>query len=140
MIGIFYLSSRSSDESTVDSSFVTRVLCFILGIMEYADNELLNHLVRKFAHASEFCALAVFGLQFLIKDFGKVKKECFMAWGFATAYAITDELHQLFVPGRACQIKDVIIDSTGAGFGVLMTILIVEFIRRSRANGSSKNK
>ena len=30
------------------------------------------------------------------------------------AYACTDELHQLFVPGRAGMVTDVLIDSTGA--------------------------
>jgi VanZ family protein len=32
-------------------------------------------------------------------------------------YAVSDELHQLFVPGRGCQLKDVIIDTAGAVSG-----------------------
>lgn len=34
------------------------------------------------------------------------------------SYAISDEVHQLFVPGRGRQVKDVIIDSAGAGVRV----------------------
>lgn len=34
-------------------------------------------------------------------------------------YAISDEVHQLFVPGRGGQVRDVIIDSAGAIAGIL---------------------
>jgi len=33
-------------------------------------------------------------------------------------YATSDEFHQLFVPGRGCQLKDVVIDSTGYIVGI----------------------
>ena len=39
-------------------------------------------------------------------------------------YAITDELHQIFVPGRVASIWDVLIDTMGAAFGVLLFMLI----------------
>ena len=35
-------------------------------------------------------------------------------------YASTDELHQLFVPGRSGQVKDVLIDGCGAVIGALI--------------------
>jgi len=35
-------------------------------------------------------------------------------------YAISDEFHQLFVPGRFCSIKDVLVDSTGSLFSFLI--------------------
>lgn len=34
-------------------------------------------------------------------------------------YAASDELHQYFVPGRACQLRDVVIDGLGVLIGVL---------------------
>ncbi|GAA4069041.1 hypothetical protein GCM10022410_13710 [Amphibacillus indicireducens] len=33
-------------------------------------------------------------------------------------FAISDEVHQLFVPGRAGQVMDVVIDTTGAIAGI----------------------
>ena len=33
-------------------------------------------------------------------------------------YAISDEVHQLFVPGRGGQVKDIVIDSAGAIVGI----------------------
>ena len=37
---------------------------------------------------------------------------------FCILYAISDELHQLFVPGRGAQVKDVLIDSFGSFVGI----------------------
>ena len=48
------------------------------------------------------------------------------AWAFATAYAVTDEVHQMFVPGRAGMVTDVLLDSAG----VLVGVAIVAFVLR----------
>jgi VanZ family protein len=40
-----------------------------------------------------------------------------MAVAFATAYAITDELHQSFVPGRTADVNDLVADVVGATMG-----------------------
>ena len=47
------------------------------------------------------------------------------AWLIATAYAATDEIHQLFVPERAGAFTDVCIDSAGAAVGALIMALVV---------------
>ncbi len=54
-------------------------------------------------------------------------------WLIATLYAATDEFHQLFVDGRACLFKDVMIDSAGAAFAAIVILLIVIRSQRSRA-------
>ena len=41
-------------------------------------------------------------------------------------YAITDELHQAFVPGRTPKLLDVLIDSSGASLGISIYVLFVE--------------
>ena len=48
-----------------------------------------------------------------------------MAWAMATAYAATDEFHQLFVDGRAGAVLDVCIDAAGAAVGVLIVGLVL---------------
>ena len=45
-------------------------------------------------------------------------------WAFATCYAATDELHQLFVPGRAGMLSDVVLDSCGALAGATLVALV----------------
>jgi len=48
-----------------------------------------------------------------------------ISWALTTLYAASDEFHQLFVPGRSGEIRDVCIDSVGAIAGVLIGILIL---------------
>jgi len=53
----------------------------------------------------------------------------------ATAYGVTDELHQLLTPGRSADVYDVFADAVGAAMGVLaMSILLA---RRRRTGGAS---
>ena len=50
------------------------------------------------------------------------------AFRIAALYAATDELHQYFVPGRACMFTDVCIDSFGALLGILFaTVIMIVF-------------
>ena len=42
-----------------------------------------------------------------------------VSWLIGTAYAMTDEFHQAFVPGRSCEFRDMVIDSCGVLTGVL---------------------
>lgn len=44
-------------------------------------------------------------------------------------YALSDEFHQLFVPGRFCSIKDALIDSAGSLFSVLILKIVERFNR-----------
>lgn len=47
-------------------------------------------------------------------------------------YAITDEIHQHFVPGRSCELRDVLIDTTGALLGIFISYLIMRIFRREK--------
>lgn len=53
-------------------------------------------------------------------------------------YACTDELHQYFVPGRACQIRDVCIDAAGVLTGLALSMGIGWLLRRSRQRKAEK--
>ena len=61
-----------------------------------------DFVVKKFAHISEYAIL--FAL-----TFRAVEKKFQVAYIITVAYAVTDELHQLFVPGRTAQISDILI-------------------------------
>ncbi len=69
-------------------------------------------------HFFAFFFLAFFLLPALVK--GKNKKLIFLAAVIAILYSISDEFHQLFVPGRYCTLSDVMINS----FGILFASLI----------------
>ena len=42
------------------------------------------------------------------------------AWAAGAIYSVTDEIHQMFVPGRACAPLDMLIDSAGVAAGVII--------------------
>ena len=70
-------------------------------------------------------------------NFSKVKKLGYrglFAAVFSCIYASSDEIHQLFVPGRAGQVRDVLIDTSGAVAGILLAILIRKAVRKNRDN------
>jgi VanZ family protein len=72
-----------------------------------------DFLLRKIAHMVEF-GILTFLLYRAIKNNGyKNNKAIIYSLIIALFYAFSDELHQLFVRGRHCSLKDVAIDSIG---------------------------
>ena len=55
-------------------------------------------------------------------------------------YAITDEIHQIFVPGRSAQFRDVLIDTLGASFGCLLIHALLTLFTRLKSNSNSNSK
>lgn len=55
---------------------------------------------------------------------GKNKKFIVLAIIISIIYAISDEIHQIFVPGRAFAISDILIDSAGILFAGLLYSLM----------------
>jgi VanZ family protein len=66
--------------------------------------------LRKIAHAAEF---AVLGFLLL-----RAVRNGWLALALGIAYAISDEVHQSFVPGRQGSPVDVLIDAVGVAIGV----------------------
>jgi VanZ family protein len=70
--------------------------------------------VKKLGHFLEFAVLALLFLRALRGTRSPTRQQ--LAWAFALTvlYAITDEYHQTFIPGRAGRWEDVVIDASGA--------------------------
>lgn len=128
MTVIFLFSSRNGDTSAQDSGRIGRLVgeIFVPGFKDWdADRQTVfagtvDHPIRKAAHASEYAVLGIliFGV---VYERRKSRVRClFLPWLLGTAYAATDELHQLLVPGRSGQVSDVVIDSAGVLAGVLV--------------------
>ncbi|MDP3027351.1 MAG: VanZ family protein [Nanoarchaeota archaeon] len=69
-------------------------------------------------HFYAFLFLEAFLLISITK--GKKKDLIFLAIMIAIVYAVSDEIHQLFVPGRACSFSDILTDSAGILFATLI--------------------
>jgi VanZ family protein len=66
--------------------------------------------LRKLAHAGEYAVLGALLARAVAEQ---------AAFRLGIAYAVTDELHQAFVPGRAGTLLDLGIDSVGVLLGIL---------------------
>lgn len=121
MCMIFAFSAQESEESgEVSGAFSQQIVSAAGKIFHLKlDDEELRRIadaietpVRKAAHMTEYAVLSILIYIWL----GKWKP----AIAFAALYAASDELHQLFVPGRAGRLGDVMIDSVGAALGVFI--------------------
>lgn len=108
---IFFFSAQTGEESGGLSGQVVDWLASYVPI----DPGTLGYLVRKGAHVSEYAILGFLVAWALrASTWGTAS----LAGVIAVAYAATDEFHQSFVPGRAGQVGDVLIDAIGVVIGV----------------------
>jgi len=80
-------------------------------------------LIRKTAHFVEYMILGIF-LMNAVKTYERIPKKVPVAVIIGAFYAVTDEFHQYFIPGRAMSVYDMLIDSAGVLTGVIATELV----------------
>lgn len=84
--------------------------------------------VRKTAHATEYAVLGCLLTNLCLSL--SMRKPGMWGWLMGSVYAATDEVHQLFVPGRSGQITDVMLDSVGCLFGCLLTCFVLHMVKK----------
>jgi VanZ family protein len=96
----------------------------------------VQFLVRKAAHLAEYAILAMLLWRAIIRGTNAERKRAVFVsiWLVATLVAALDEYHQSFVPSRGAAWGDVLIDSGGAIFGLLVGS---SWPRRARKKGST---
>jgi len=103
------------------------------------DLETVDHIVRKGAHITEFALLAaamawplwISGLRRLRLALGTI--------GLTVIYAVSDEFHQTFVPGRSGEIRDVCIDAAGAVIGYFVFLTALNIRKKVLSTGRNIN-
>ncbi|MBE7049320.1 MAG: VanZ family protein [Ruminococcaceae bacterium] len=117
MIFIFYMSSQSAEVSGGQSDAITRK---IIGV--FIDNpsvdlvSIVETIIRKLSHFLEYALLSFLSFKTFV-SYGISRKRAFVSVIIAILYAISDEIHQYFVPGRACRFFDIFVDSLGSFAG-----------------------
>lgn len=129
---IFYLSAQPAEESSELSIGVMQPLLQVTEKVMTIDEGLFHHLIRKGAHLTAYFILGILTMF----AFEKVKSRLFhqgmIAFGICILYAISDEIHQLFVPGRSGELSDVGIDALGALLGILLYIALCKVFLQKR--------
>ena len=134
---IFGFSSQNGDESGEISGRITKTILEKLdkyNSLEEEEKELILHrteiIIRKMAHFSIYTVVGLL-LMALLSTY-KIKNK----WGFVITivigilYAMSDEIHQSFSPGRSPKITDVCIDTLGVILGALLVILIISIYKK----------
>ena len=135
MVIIFVLSAQDGRDSGGTSGGLTEFLLAIVGVdaesLTEAEFTRIEAFVRTAAHFSEYALLAFLGV-FLLETY-KIKRifSLLFAVAFSSLYAITDEIHQIFVPGRAAEISDWLVDTSGACVGAVVAVFILIIVKRS---------
>lgn len=133
MAVIFSFSSKSGVQSKAQSvSLASQILKFF-NIDEVAFEEFVG-LLRRMAHFALFALLGAAVCYALMAHELKASKVFLYGLAICLLYAISDEVHQAFVPERAPQLTDVFVDFAGSlcGSGFVMLIYKITNIRRNR--------
>ena len=140
MAVIFVFSSFNADQSggMSDSIVSTQITFFHDWFGLYASSVLIHVLsliVRKSAHVFIFLMLGVCAANTMryLTDNGKVVFWASLGW--CSFYGATDELHQYFVPGRACMWQDWVLDIIGAFIGIGFVFI---YMRRQKFSPKQK--
>ena len=125
---IFFMSSR--DATQLSEGFFEQVKQLLATML----NTLFGYHedpVSPFCHFCEYAVLGGLLLNALRVHTQSLRTACLAGVAIASVYGITDEIHQLFVPGRFCDPADWVVDTCGAALGVLVLYLAVRFRRRA---------
>lgn len=120
----FLPGDLSSNQSGIIVNFVYPI---IQSIGLNIDIETTSFLIRKLAHMVEFAILGIF-LFYLYKYKFNQKKLLFVLMFHGLLVAVIDETIQSFIPNRAGQVLDVLIDFVGFSIGITGIWLLNKYI------------
>lgn len=145
---IFYFSNQIADNSGKQSGRVVEMVLKLIPSINHMQEPdrttvietIITPIVRKMAHFSIYAMLGILTMNYMNTIEGKkMSKKAICALAFCVLYAITDEFHQYFIPGRSAEIRDVLIDSSGALMGILLTIGTTKIVKKLKTNIERKH-
>jgi VanZ family protein len=117
---VIFTLSTSTFSAVNTHRVIDPMLRWLIPGISAASVDVVHMLVRKAAHFTEY------GILFWLLIRGPMAQRPYLALMLCVVYALTDEGHQVFVPGRTASLYDVALDSTGALFSHFLTTAIAE--------------
>jgi VanZ family protein len=115
---MFYFSTKTWGGAATKSLLDRLLTLYAPPVREFltaADIAQINYVLRKLAHFTEYAILTVLGYWAWAKGVGRSPQQSLqIAFAVSILFAISDEFHQRFVPGRTSLMTDVLIDGLGA--------------------------
>ncbi|MBX9139310.1 MULTISPECIES: VanZ family protein [unclassified Clostridium] len=139
MLFIFCMSNQPAEVSTKQSDLVIKLFSAIGIDLNTHLGSLASFIVRKAAHFTEYFILYYFAI-LVCKNYVDIKRARIYSLFIVLGYAITDEIHQYFIPGRSMAIRDVIIDFSGGVFGFIINWVIykLKYKKQNKYNVKAK--
>lgn len=137
---IFCFSAQDADASleTSDGVLDLVIRCFypdfdsLSPAEQAAKCENLSFYIRKAAHFSVFGVLGALTSLAVSRHTASLRLTSEISAVICVLYAVSDEIHQYFVPGRACMLFDVCVDSAGCFLGIAILTLILFSVRKRK--------
>ena len=124
---IFFLSNQTSDVSGSESKAIISSVIHVNNI-NYVDN-----ILREMMHFIEYF---IFGI-LLINCFNqyKIDRKITISITISFIYIVLDEIHQIFVPGRAFEYLDIGLDLSGAILGIfIFNAIYKKYVQNKKNN------
>jgi VanZ family protein len=124
--GLVLYASSDTFSARNTGSILEAVTTFLFGGLKPQTFEALHFLIRKSAHFTEYGILGLFWFRaWGGRREGHQWKWALAGMGMALATAIADEVHQSFVPSRTGDVKDVLLDLSGAIIAQLVLWIVI---------------
>lgn len=138
MVFIFVLSNENAGTSSNTSGQIIKKIAQVVDrdfvkLPLAQQNSIIENwqsFVRTSAHFMEYIVLGFLAAN-TVRAF-KFKQK-FIYWLpvlFCCLYAVSDEIHQIFVPGRSCQFQDVVVDTIGGVVGTVSFLVLMWIIKK----------
>lgn len=116
----------SNDNGIQSSGKSDGIAYFIASKINIINTDDLIFIIRKMAHITEYLILGIL-LFNVLKDYNIINtKLVIITIIFCFTYAISDEVHQLFIQSRSGKFSDVLIDTIGSSIGSFIYYLIMK--------------
>lgn len=144
---IFYFSHQPTEISGKTSASVTTTILKVTNIInsvpEERKTDLINAfdlVIRKIAHYSIYAIGGILLYLYLNRFNIGLNKKVALSLALGFLYASLDEIHQHFIPGRACMWQDIGLDSLGVLTGIVITMTFLEIVRKVKKENSKTMK
>lgn len=129
---VFIFSSEDGTDSGNTSRGLTTMIVQIISNKSIEENEALiqtfETIIRKLAHYTIYTIGGILIMNYAYTTDKSKKEKILYSIAFGISYAVTDELHQFFVPGRSARIFDVGIDTLGVTTGIVIYLVARKLI------------
>ena len=146
MVIVFLNSAKDATQSSeISMSFTEKLFAVFVpdyGAMDEASKLSLitemQFFIRKSAHFLSYFAMGLFCTLAYNTHKLRLRNKFLFSAVTCVCFSVSDEIHQLFVPGRSGEIRDVLIDTAGILLAALTVTAIIYLSKRRKEKKNEK--